>query len=72
MGHLAGAGDGPAICMVQGVADLAFHYAALVIRVDQFQAIRAAVLFLARQNQFWSGMIETFPLWFGQLRGDWL
>ena len=72
MGHLAGAGDGPAIGMVLGVADLAFHHAARVIRFDQFQAIRTAVRFLARQNQFWSGMIETLSLWFSQLLGDWL
>jgi hypothetical protein len=32
--------------MVKGVADLAFHRSARVIRQDQFKAIRTAVFFL--------------------------
>lgn len=70
MRHLAGTCDGPAICMVQGVADFAFHNAAPVVQVDQFQAIRTTMLFLVGQQQFGLGMTGALPLRFSRLDND--
>jgi len=43
MRDLAGTGNCPAIRVVQGTANLAFHRAAWVIRDNQFQTIRTSV-----------------------------
>jgi len=53
--------------MVQGVADLAFHHTTRVIRVDQFQTIRAAVLLLTGKQQFGLGMLDPLTLRFDRL-----
>ena len=52
MWHLANAGDGPAVRMVQRVADLAFHHAAWIIRLDKLQAVGAAVLLAGGKLDF--------------------
>jgi hypothetical protein len=47
--HLAGAGDFPTIGMVLRVTDRALYNAARIVRLNQLEAKRAAVLFLAHQ-----------------------
>ena len=49
MRYLAEAGDGPAVCVVQGVADLTFHDAARVIREYGIQTVRAAEFYIGRK-----------------------
>jgi hypothetical protein len=71
VGHLAGASYGPAICVMQGVTDLAFHHAASVVNVNQFQTIRATVFFLAGQQQFGLRMMGALLLWSGRLGNGW-
>jgi hypothetical protein len=61
MRHLAGTGDRPAIGVVKSVADLAFHDAAGIIYVNQFQAIRATVFFFLGKLKLrfmWGGMLD--------------
>jgi hypothetical protein len=67
MRHLADARDGPAIGVVQGVADFAFHGAAQVVRGDQFQAIGTSVFFFFGKLQFVPVLNIVFTFWFDSL-----
>jgi len=49
MRHLAGAGDIPAVFMVQCMANLTLHHAAWVVSFYFFEAVWTAMLLVNRQ-----------------------
>jgi hypothetical protein len=49
MRHLAGAGDIPAVFMMQGMANFTFHHTARIISFYFFEAVRTAMFFVDRQ-----------------------